>query len=394
MGTLIKLSISDRIDLIRSILRPFPDMAEGEDEVVFGRLVDQLGAEDVFAYLRRRGMVHAAVAAHRKSEVVAAEDGLFWLFREVSVVIRDAHRHELACLAKAFEAAGVPLIAFKGVAMDAALANTDAPSFGSDIDILVARRDLDRAVARMRELGYVPDLRIRNGKARQMPSQVVEAVEQSVYSFGQCAPLERLIPIPELAAQSGRIMQCFPTLFCFSGGQFCLKLSVDLHYTLNHIADDIGTRVKPAEEVWLNDTQRVDIDGVPVATLSPRVLSWLLPHRLYVDAMLLNDTSIKALCHLRLLQRYDAFDAGHVRHTAQRYPYLAPSLYYVLRAFDQLRGSTIGHPGDPEEIRTAITPLMNVGDCLPTLLDIGIEFTLGDPRQPTGADQPVSVRVW
>lgn len=370
-------SLADRIDIIRSVLLPYPMPAEPAVRRLFDDLVARYGAESVFTTLRRRGIAHAALATHGTHAEVADPGGLFQLIQQVSQTVSRIHRKELCRLAESFEEVGVPLISFKGVAMDAALGNTQAPSYSNDIDVLVPKSRVSEARETLHALGYVPGLQIRAGRAYRTPSRVVEMTENSLYSFGQCALLDRLIPVPELESLSARVLEHFGYMFCFSDGRFHLRLSVDLHYSLNHLTDDVGTRVKPSENVWLDDTEKVGIDGVDVVTLSPRVLSWVLPHRLYVDTTLLRDTSLKALCHLKLLWYHGRFEGEHVRDVALRYPYLAPSLYYALRAMDQLCGTQAQPLLEPEQIRTSATPLMNVGDCLPALLGFGVEVTLG-----------------
>ncbi|MET9381015.1 nucleotidyltransferase family protein [Streptomyces sp. NPDC002928] len=371
--------LADRVDILRTTLEAYPlSTARGSDaDRRFTELVNRLGIDRVFAYLRGRGIAHAALAAYSGHAQVSDADGLFGVFSRVSQVVSALHRRELARIAQAFHDDELPLIAFKGVAMCAALGRGDAPSYSNDLDILVAGRDLARARRTMHRLGYGGELRIRDGRARPMASRILEATENSVYSFGQLSPLDRLTPIPELEKLGTRVLTAFPALFCYADGQLHMKLSVDLHYSLNHLSDDIGTRVKPSEEVWLEEAETVRIEGVEVATLGPRALSWVLPHRLYVDTTLLRDTSLKALCHLKLLWHHGRFDSEYVRDIAQRYPYLAPSLYYALRAMDQLCGTRALPQLDPERMRASRALLMNVGDCLPAMLGCGVEVTLG-----------------
>lgn len=384
----IQPDLNDRVDLLRSTLHPYPLVADESSAAArrFGELVDRLGGDAVFGYLRERKIVHAALAAHPRHEQVADPEGPFGIHHRVSQAVAGRHRRELARIAKAFSDSGIPLIAFKGVATDAVLGNTHAPSYSNDIDVLVARRDLDRARSAMRDLGYGPEIRMRAGRPYRMAARLLEASENSVYSFGQLAPLDRLVATPELQALASRALTAFPTLFCRVDGELHMKLSIDLHYSLNPLTDDIGTRVKPSEELWLEETESVDIDGVEVLSLTPRALSWALPHRLYVDSTLLRDTSLKPLCHLKLLWHHGRFNRDHVRDVALRHPYLAPSLHHALRAMDQLCGTRAQPSLDPERIRTNRAPLADVGDCLPALLGCGVEVTLGPPE--AAADGP------
>ncbi|MPY55843.1 nucleotidyltransferase family protein [Streptomyces spongiae] len=387
--------LGERIALLRSTLHAYPlPVAEGSvADRLFNALVDRLGIDRVFAFLRHRGVAHAALAAFGRHGQVSAPDGPFAIYHRVSQVMDRTHRREVARIAKAFRAAELPLVAFKGVTMNAALGRTLTPAYSGDVDVLVRSHDLTRARDAMQDLGYGTALRLRAGRAHKMPPSVLEATENSVYSFGQLTPLDRLVPAAELEDQSTRVLALFPAFFCRISGKLHMRLSVDLHYSLNHLSDDIGTRVKPSEEVWLEDVQTVDIEGTEVVTLSPKTLSWVLPHRLYVDTALLQDSSLKTLCHLKLLWHHGRFDGEYVRHVAQRYPYLAPSLYYALRAMDQLCGTQAQPLLDPDSIRTSRAPLMNVGDCLPTWLGCTVEVTLGALEDSEAVESSVTTTV-
>lgn len=386
-------SVAERIDLVRTTLKSFPDVAQGADRERFRRLLENFGVEAVFDYLRSRGIAHAALAAHSWSPGITDMEGPFWLFRQFGLAVQETHRREVAHLAESFARQGIPLIAYKGVVLEALLSSTDTPSCSADIDILVPKAELSRAKEMFENLGYVSDLRIHAGRPRKIPPQVTAMTEGSIYSFGQCVPLDRLIPVPELAPLGARLLRYFPERFCLVAGQLQMKLSIDLHYTLNHLSDDIGTRVKPSEEVWLEDTESLEIEGVAVETLSHRVLSWVLPHRLYVDSMLLNDGSIRALCHLKLLRHYGKLDVEHAKDISQRYPYLAPSIYYALRAMDQICETNIRLEADPEKVRKSSAPLMNVGDCLPAMLDFGLDVELIGLNSSVGDEEQVAVRL-
>ncbi len=387
-----RVSVADRIGLIRSTLVPFPAAAGGVHRDRFGRLVERYGADAVFGYLRRRRITHAALVSHGDHPAVADDSGPFWLFRQAGSAIREVHRRELPRLAAAFAARGVPLVAFKGLMLDLALGNTDAPTLGGDIDLLVQRDTLPAARDVMASLGYEVDLRVESGRVRRMPARLTRLTEGSIYSYGQCQPYDRLVAVPELDPLADRVRALLPANFCLLDGRLQLKLSVDLHYSLNLLADDAGLRVKPGEDAWWAAPRTVPVDGTPVRTLGDEVLPWVLLHRLYVDAMVLQETTIKTLCHLKLLHAYGRLDVGHVRAAARRYPYLAPSLHYALRAADQLCELGLDRTGlaEPAELRAAHAPTMNVGDCLPTLLDLGVGFELADSG---GDDAELTVRV-
>jgi hypothetical protein len=372
------LSLADRIDIVLCTLRPFPDTAQGEERERFGRLVENLGVKTVYDYMRARRIVNAGVVVHSGHEAVADLASPFQIFQRVGLAAREIQRRGIPPLAEAFADAGTPVIAFKGVALDASLGNTTAPSLSNDIDLIVRRDCVSEARKALESLGYERDLVLDNGRIRRMPLRVSQLTEESIYSFGQCSPYAKLFPVPELDHLSDQLLTLLPHLFCMRSGELVYKLSVDLHYSLNHLADDIGTRVKPSEDVWWGDTQSVDIDGVEITTLSDRVMSWVLLHRLYVDSVLFNDRSLKALCHLKLLRRHGRFDVDHVFETARRYPYLAPSLHHALRATTQICGLNEDSRLTSESVHATTAPLMNAGDCLPALLDMGVEFRLID----------------
>lgn len=384
-----QLPVADRIGLIRSTLAPFPQPAGGAHRDRFARLVRSHGAAAVFGYLRRRRIVHAALASHADHPAVADEAGPFWLYRQAGLAIRELHRAELPRLAAAFATDGVPLIAFKGLVLDLLLGNTAAPTLGGDIDLLVRRETLPAARDLVQSLGYAADLRIETGRVRRMPTQLTRLTEESIYSFGQCQPYDRLVPAPRLQPLAERVRALLPANFCTVDGRLHLKISVDLHYSLNLLTDDTGLRVKPAEDAWWAGLQAVPVGDAQLHTLSDEVLSWALLHRLYVDTMVLQETTIKTLCHVALLHTHGRLDVGRIHEAARRYPYLAPSLHYALRAADQLCELGLAGLVDPAPLRMVNTPTMNVGDCLPTLLDLGVAFELADGD----GDAQLSVRI-
>ncbi|MGA5199990.1 nucleotidyltransferase family protein, partial [Streptomyces exfoliatus] len=291
------LPVADRIDLIRSVLAPFPDVAQGLHRDSFERIVERYGVDTVFEYLRRRKILNAALVSHNWHPAVQDKAGPFWLFREVGLAIRELHRAELVRITKAFSANDVPLLAYKGLSLDLLLGNVDAPSFSSDIDVLVHQENLSEASRTLDSLGFEVDLRIEKGNVRRMPARISRITEESVYSFGQYQPRDRLVPAPDLEPLAERVQTLMPGDFCTLSGRLHFKMSIDLHYTLNLLTDDIGTRVKPSESVWWENTQQVLIGDAHLSTLSDQVMSWALLHRMYVDSMLLQDTSIKTLCH-------------------------------------------------------------------------------------------------
>lgn len=387
--------LGQRITLLRSTLYTYPLIAT-EDSVAyqqFSAVVARLGINRVFTFLRHRGIAHTALGAFGQHDQVSDPESPFAIYHQVSQTMSSVHRREVARIAEHFRASDIPLVSFKGVAMNALLDRTLTPAYSGDMDLLVRRRDLTRARKAMQDLGYGTELRLRAGRAHKMPPDILEATEKSVYSFGQISPMDRLVPVAELEDLGVHVLALFPTTFCRVNGSLHMKASVDLHYSLNHLSDDIGTRVKPSEEVWLEGTQTVRIEGIKVLTLNPQTLSWVLPHRLYVDTALLQDSSLKALSHLKLLWHHRCFDSEYVRHIAHRYPYLAPSLFYALRAMDRLCGTKAQILFDLDNIRRSRTPLMNVGDCLPAWLGCSVEVTLRAMEDSTNAESGVIATV-
>ncbi|MFG3025015.1 nucleotidyltransferase family protein [Streptomyces sp. NPDC048254] len=289
---------------------------------------------------------------------------------------------ELARLAEAFDTQGLEWIAYKGVVLDHLVDNLDIPSLSNDIDVLVRRVRLAETRKLLESLGYRTELRIDSGRVRQLPARISRMTEESVYLFGQCAPYDRLVAVPELRDEADRVRELMPTQFCVLDGELHFKLSIDLHYSLNLLTDDIGTRVKPAEPVWWEQLQWVGVGGTEVPTLADRVLSWVLLHRLYVDCLVLGTAGVKGLSNVKLLHRAGRLDVPHVRDTARKFPYLGPSLLYSLRAADQICALGLDPDIDLAAVRGTVAPLMNAGDCLPALLDFGLDLRLG----PLGAD--------
>jgi hypothetical protein len=382
MAEVSALSVADRIDLVRATLIPFPDVSVEYQRDCFSRIIDTHGPLAVFDQLKRQRIVNAALVSHAWHPVVRDPDGPFWLFRKAGLTVRELHRTELARIAGLLHGHGIPVIAYKGLALDLLLDNTAAPSLSSDIDLLVRHKSLSEARDALVSLGYEPDLRIDSGKVRRMPARITRMTEESLYSFGQLMPYEKVVPAPGLEPYGPRLRALMPHRFCFVDGRLHFKLSVDLHYTLNMLTDDVGTRVKPSEDDWWADTQTIHVADLAVETLSDRVLTWTLLHRLYADCMLLGDPNIKALCHLKLLWKQGRLSPGHLREDAQRFPYLAPSLHYALRAAGQICAIEVPGLPDLEGIRGTTAPLMNLGDCLAAFLDVGVMAELGPHGGP------------
>jgi hypothetical protein len=354
----------------------------------FARIVETHGVATVFDYLRLRGILNAALASHQGHPAVTDPTGPFWLFQHVGLAVRELHRAELRRVSELFRADDLPLIVFKGLALDLLLDNTTQPSFSFDIDTLVRRADVTRARKIFESLGYETGLTIQGGRVRHMPVAIARMTEAAVYSYGQCQPYEMIVPIPALETVAAPVQALLPSLFCTLSGRLHFRMSMDLHYSVNLLTEDLGTRVKPAESVWWEDTQRVPVGDGEFTTFSDRVLSWVLLHRMYVDTMLFQDPALKTLGHVKLLWQAGRFDATQVRAVARRYPYLAPSLHHALRAADSICRLGLSGLEDPANLRAVVAPTMNLGDCLPALLDVGFAFDLDDPAG-TGSALPV-----
>ncbi|WUS99711.1 nucleotidyltransferase family protein [Streptomyces sp. NBC_00708] len=388
------LTVAERIGIIRSSLAPFPGEAAKPHRDCFDRLLESHGAGTVYSYLRQRNIINATLVSHAGHPAVADEDGPFQLYRTAALEIREIHRSELAAISREFDAQDVPLIVYKGLALDALTDNTDAPSFSNDIDLLVRKDSLADARRILESSGYEVGIRIDNGRVRRMPARISRMTEESVYSYGQVQPYHRLVPVPALEGLSDRVQALMPRTFCTVSGRLHLRISVDLHYSLNLLTEDIGTRVKPGEDTWWDDTQEIRVGGATVRTLSDAVLSWALLHRLYVDCTVLQETGLKSLCHIKLLWHRGRFDVAGVHEAGRRHPYLAPSLHQALRAVDTICDLGLQGLVDPREFRSAAAPLMNVGDCLPALLDFGVAIDLADFEQGAAAGDGVSVRFY
>ncbi|WP_330241369.1 nucleotidyltransferase family protein [Streptomyces sp. NBC_00525] len=375
------LTVAERIGIIRSSLAPFPGEATGPHRDCFDRLLERHGDATVYAYLRRRNVINATLVSHAGHPAVAAEDGPFQLYRTAALAIRELHRTELASVAAEFRAQDVPLLVYKGLALDALIDNTEAPSFSNDIDLLVRKASLADARKIIEALGYEAGIRIDNGRVRRMPARISRMTEESIYSYGQVQPYHRLVPVPALEGVADRVRALMPRTFCTLSGQLHVRISIDLHYSLNLLTEDIGTRVKPSEDSWWEGTQELRVGDAAIRTLSDDVLGWALLHRLYVDCTVLQETGLKSLCHIKLLWHRGRFDLDGIHEAARRHPYLAPSVHQALRAVDSICDLGLQGLVHPREFRTAAAPLMNVGDCLPALLDFGVSFDLTELEQ-------------
>lgn len=318
------LTVAERIGIIRSSLAPFPGEATGPHRDCFDRLLERHGDGTVYSYLRQRNVINATLVSHAGHPAVAAEDGPFQLYRTAALAIREIHRTELASVATEFRTQDVPLLVYKGLALDALTDNTEAPSFSNDIDLLVRKASLADARKIIEGLGYETGIRIDNGRVRRMPARISRMTEESVYSYGQVQPYHRLVPVPALEGVSDRVQALMPRTFCTVSGQLHLRVSIDLHYSLNLLTEDIGTRVKPGEDSWWEGTQEVHIGGAAVRTLGDDVLGWALLHRLYVDCTVLQETGLKSLCHIKLLWHRGRFDLDGIHEAARRHPIWRP----------------------------------------------------------------------
>ncbi|WP_079150066.1 nucleotidyltransferase family protein [Streptomyces hygroscopicus] len=243
--------------------------------------------------------------------------------------------HQLAAwqeITAAFDAAGIAVAGNKGPFLGALL---DRPAgrmpVTTDLDLLVAEEQVAAAVAVLESLGYIRGLNIQDHAFVRMSSRSVRELEQEQGSFGQLAPMCRLLKLPELDDMQPGIERWLPDRkIVWTSAGIRSVLSVDLHFDLGHRSASGVAYPIPAAEL-LRDAVTVRHRGAELRTLDADTMTWLLCYRAYLDTAVFGERRFKPFADAAELIRARG-RAGAAWDTAtDRYPHIAGPVARTLR---------------------------------------------------------------
>ncbi|MFF5669345.1 nucleotidyltransferase family protein [Streptomyces hygroscopicus] len=256
--------------------------------------------------------------------------------------------HQLAAwqeITAAFDAAGVAVAGNKGPFLGALL---DRPAgrmpVTTDLDLLVAEEQVAAAVAVLESLGYIRGLNIQDHAFVRMSSRSVRELEQEQGSFGQLAPMCRLLKLPELDDMQPGIERWLPDRkIVWTSAGIRSVLSVDLHFDLGHRSASGVAYPIPAAEL-LRDAVTVRHRGAELRTLDADTMTWLLCYRAYLDTAVFGERRFKPFADAAELIRARG-RAGAAWDTAtDRYPHIAGPVARTLRFLTDECGADLGAP--------------------------------------------------
>ncbi|MFI7310508.1 nucleotidyltransferase family protein [Streptomyces hygroscopicus] len=257
--------------------------------------------------------------------------------------------HQLAAwqeITAAFDAAGIAVAGNKGPFLGALL---DRPAgrmpVTTDLDLLVAEEQVAAAVAVLESLGYIRGLNIQDHAFVRMSSRSVRELEQEQGSFGQLAPMCRLLKLPELDDMQPGIERWLPDRkIVWTSAGIRSVLSVDLHFDLGHRSASGVAYPIPAAEL-LRDAVTVRHRGAELRTLDADTMTWLLCYRAYLDTAVFGERRFKPFADAAELIRARG-RAGAAWDTAtDRYPHIAGPVARTLRFLTDECGADLGALG-------------------------------------------------
>ncbi|MEU1906326.1 nucleotidyltransferase family protein [Streptomyces hygroscopicus] len=329
---------------------------------------------------------HRRVAHLLHSRAGREASGGIEVNRRFSRVMFDHNLRTWEEIAGAFADAGIRVAGVKGLFLGALLRRTaDQARVTTDLDLLVDGRSLDAAMEVLASLGFVSGLDIKDHAFLRMSSRAIRELEAQQGSYGQVAPMARLLKLPEMDPVAEDIGRWLPgrKLVRTSAGVRSLSV-VDLHFDMGH-RDASGARhAIPAGEL-LDSAVTVRHGGTDVRTLDHATMTWLLCYRAYCDIALFGERRLKLFADITDLIRRGGWPSGAVEAAVARYPFIARPIEETLRF---LREECAVDPGawrDPG-------PRQNPGSRRDSVVQRDPAPPPATPATPATPDTPVTVR--
>lgn len=236
----------------------------------------------------------------------------------------------LAAAIRAIEAAGLPVLVFKGAEMLALYApcRTRAVSLMSDLDLLVPRRDLAKITRLLNDDGYVQGVvDPERGTIAEAHADQHRFYENHHYELH---PFVRLDPI-DLSSQEVEVIARLPRRTQLVGreGKWHLIVKLDVHHnvSLDMEVEQFFRRAIPSHLGY----------GL---TLGPADHLWVMVSRYYMEVAIHRKYRLRDLVFFMTMLRRLAIDWDLVVERCRHYR-LYPSLFYMLSFLDQLSGTVI-----------------------------------------------------
>jgi hypothetical protein len=225
-------------------------------------------------------------------------------------------------IAQTFASAGVGVAGFKGPFLNAVLGRPVARApMSVDLDLIVRRDDLDRAVSLLGSLGYVKGLGVKEHRFFRLGEQWIRVLEAEQGSYGQIAPLARVLPLPELDQYADHLAGWFPRrgLVVTPAGVRSLT-SLDLHFDLGHT--NAGTNYPISADHLLNQTRTAEYLGQQLQTLDLATMTWLLSYRACLDTALYGERRFKLFADIAALVSHGGWSREAFGQATDRHPFI------------------------------------------------------------------------
>lgn len=305
-------------------------LLEALDDTVWDRVLSQATTHHVRTLFYQR-LMERKLASRIPARIDAA---LEEATRHVAQrnLLRQA---DLAAMARLLAAADIPLIALKGAYLARAVYDSPAMREMVDVDVLVRREHLQRAVDLLRTVGY----------AAPRPFSV--DVDAAVHSHvtGMSRP----------------------------GGAGC----VEIHWSIT-VPTDLAA-IDPAQ-LWRRAVP-LEVSGAPMLSLSPEdLLLHLCHHAAYQHSL---ELGLKPFCDIaETIRRHrDRIDWNEVVHRAVAWQWTRP-VYLMLALARELLGADV-----PEHVLTVLAP----ADVQPQIIALAGDHVLTHQSPLTAADNRLAL---
>jgi hypothetical protein len=325
-----------------------------------------LSGTDLFDVARELGLVHTAGAMVKRLPSFK-EPGKFEAYLDLAEKALQIQNSAWLEIHDSLSAAGVWAAALKGIFFLNELYAPDERYICSDIDFLIAPRHVDLTKAVLGSLGFSQQFISHDGVVIPVGSDLAARFEERHYEL---FPFTRVVRLPEFQDRIQSLEKIGVNHpFVVENGELYFALEVDVHHNLS-----TGLELSDIE-----DTCIFAVDGRQCLGVSPTVLAWFLPARLYHEVMVLGARKGKLLADIaRLVARFhDEIDWEVVAAIADKYT-LEPGLLYVYRFLGEWCGTPFPEwlIARLEQSAEGKTGYHDWGDFLPKLLNVRVFFDI------------------
>ncbi|MFI5496824.1 nucleotidyltransferase family protein [Actinoplanes sp. NPDC051859] len=271
--------------------------------------------------------------------------------RRFGAVAGEHHRQTWREVAPLFADAGIRVAGIKGIFLAALLDHPEGRDrITTDLDLLVARDQLEAAQEVLRAADFHSGLDVTDHRFLRMGQRSIAALEALPGSYGQVAPMGRLLKLPEL--DDVDLARWLPGRKLVTTAEGTRSVSaVDLHYDVGHLDAAGVAHPIPAQDL-LEAAVTVRHRGGEVRTLPATTMAWLLSYRAFCDIAIFGERRFKLLADVAELVARGHWSTAVVREATERYPFVTEPIAETLRFLRTECGLT--PPAD--DVRADSTP--------------------------------------